>query len=587
MTTKIVRAIHFYCLVALWVASANVLSLAQFEQRSTRAYPGGDVEFALGDFNGDGKLDLVVLEHEVGKEISVLLGNGDGTFQPPRTISFPGGANWLASADVNNDGKLDLVVVGPTETGFPNVVGVLLGNGDGTFQAPVTSPVSALPFFVTVGDFNNDHKLDVAIIDPPYVSVLLGNGDGTFQAPNDNESFPVSTAEIAVGDFNNDNKLDVVAVGSSGSEADVGILLGNGNGTLQPSINTPLALFPDSVTTGDFNHDGNLDVAVGIRFSGATVLLGNGNATFQPGTYYPTDPGGGQILAADFNRDGKLDLLIDGGSPRWVAELVGNGDGTFSPPPSSGASAIRQSSNPQAQAVGSLAVGDLNGDGLPDAVTSSIFGAITLLNSGVAFFSPTSPIGFHSQLVNTASNPKNIKVTNTGSSVLTISSMKTSGEFHTTSGCGSSVAAGASCKISVIFETAVAGSHQGLITLHDSASSKPQVIELSGIGTALTLSPAALNFGSVKVGSKSPPQPFTVTNVSSYEVKISSIGLGGRDPQEFSETDNCVPQLAPNSSCTVNVTFTPTTTGTLTGQASPVAPGGSQPGDVSLTGKGT
>lgn len=574
LTRKIARSC---ALIALSVAFSSAFLFAQFEQRSVRQYPEEALSLAIGDFNGDGKLDIVI----VNGEVTVLLGNGDGTFQAPRNYSFSGLGYWVATGDFNGDGKLDLLV-----NTWTNSVVVLLGNGDGTFQPPIASSTTAQAVFVTVGDFNNDHKLDVAIIDPPYISVLLGNGDGTFQAPSDNDSFPVFPAEIAVGDLNNDRLLDVVVVGSSGSEADVGVLLGNGNGTLQPSINTSLALFPDSVTTGDFNHDGKLDVAVGIKFSGATVLLGNGNGTFQPGTYYATNGGGDQIMAADFKGDGNLDLVIVAGLPYWVAELVGNGDGTFSAPPSSHGAAPA-ASRTQPAAVGFIAVGDLNGDGQPDiALSSNIYGLVSLLDTGPAFFSPVTPVSFAAQPVDTISKPKAVKLTNTGAEALTISSMKTSGEFKTASTCGNSVASGASCKISVTFETATAGSHQGLITLNDSASSKPQVIELYGVGTALTLSPANLNFGSVKVGSKSSPQPFTVTNVSDYAVNISSITLGGRDPRDFSETDNCVPKLAANSTCTVNVTFAPTTTGTLTGQAYPVAPGGTQPGNVALTGKG-
>jgi len=118
------------------------------------------------------------------------------------------------------------------------------------------------------------------------VSVFLGNGDGTFQAPSDNNSFPDYPVWLAVGDFNNDHRPDVVVVGYFGSSTDMGVLLGKGDGTLQASLTYPLNAPPNSVAAGDFNHDGNLDVAVAFRFGGIAVLLGDGNGAFQPEVDY-------------------------------------------------------------------------------------------------------------------------------------------------------------------------------------------------------------------------------------------------------------------------------------------------------------
>lgn len=545
----------------LWVACAGDRALAQLETRSTTKMPYTPFSAVSGDFNGDGKLDIAVS----GGALSVLLGNGDGTFQKPVIYSSQLGIP-IAVGDFNGEGKLDLVVGGPG-----SAVSVFLGNGDGTFQAPLVSPTTEFPTFVAVGDFNHDHKLDLAIIDPPYISVLLGNGDGTFQAPIDNSSFPDYPVELAVGDFNNDHRLDVVVVGYFGSNADVGVLLGNGDGTLQPSLTYPVNFTPFFVATGDFNHDGNLDVAISEGGDVAAVLLGNGDGSFQPEVDY--SPAGGSVAVVDFNGDGNLDLVTAG-----VYLLLGNGDGTFRP----------SQLFPAGRKVWSMLVGDFNGDRKPDVVISdNILGEITMLNTGVVSFSPSPPLSFPSQLVNTTSGPKTVKLTNTGTATLSISSIKISGQFQASNTCGGSVAAGASCMISVTFGPKAAGWHNGLITIVDSASSKPQVIETLGLGTALKLLPTALNFGRQKVHTTSPPQQIMVTNESNATVTFTFVGIGGRDNNDFAETQNCGSQLAAGASCTASVTFTPTKAGARNAVAAFEVAGGANPTSADLTGTGT
>lgn len=278
-------------------------------------------------------------------------------------------------------------------------------------------------------------------------------------------------------------------------------------------------------------------------------------------------------MVTDFNGDGKLDLVSAG-----VYLLLGNGDGTFQP----------ATYYPVGRSFGSMLVGDFNGDHKLDVVMSdNILGEIMMLNTGAVNFSPSSPVSFPSQLINTTSCAKTVKLTNTGTTALSISSVKISGQFQSSNDCGNSVAAGASCIISVRFSPKTAGWRSGLVTIVDSASSRPQVIELAGLGTALKLSPKALAFGPQKVHTTSPPQQITVTNESNNAVTFTIIAIGGRDNNDFAETQNCGSQLGPGASCTASITFTPTKTGARSAVAAFEVAGGANPPSVVLTGTGT
>jgi hypothetical protein len=561
------------CAVVALLVFAGIAApaLAQFETRATHALPGEAFSIAVGDFNGDGELDIAVMDGQ----LSVLLGNGDGTFQAP--VNYPSVQGiWIAAADFNRDGKLDLVV--STNT---NAVSVLLGNGDGTFQSPLTSGLTASASFVAVGDFNNDKIPDLVVIDHPYISVLLGSGDGTFGPPSDNSSF-VGAQQLAAGDFNNDQKLDVVVVGFFGGSQNVGLLLGNGDGTLQNSLTYPITYTPNSVAVADFNHDGNLDAAIGGVGAEVTVLLGKGDGSFQSEVDYPTTGGGGEVSVADFNGDGKLDLAFSAAIPPGVNELFGNGDGTFQ-----GARFF-----PSGRFEGALGVGDFNADRKPDIIyLDRTLGAITLLNTGALSFSPSTPIGFPgAQLVNTTSPPEVVTLSNTGAVAVTIQSVAASGPFQTSNTCGGAIAAGANCTVSAVFEPKTAGPHRGLITLNDSASSKPQIIELSGRGTFVALSPNPLNFAPQKVGTTSPPQKISITNDGSTSLIISGIGVGGFNAKDFavSGTANCSNQkLAPGATCNVSVTFSPKKTGARSAKVFVNDSGAGSPETATATGTGT
>jgi len=537
-------------------------SWAQFEARSTRTIPGESLAIAAGDFNNDGKLDLAVQNGW----LEVALGNGDGTFQAPTKYSYLIGAS-LAVGDFNGDGNLDIVATSYST----NEVEVFLGNGDGTFQAPVTSATTEAPAFIVVGDFNGDHKLDIAIVDTPYISVLLGNGDGTFQSPHDNESF-VGPQYLAVGDFNNDHKLGVAVVGYFGGDDNLGILLGNGDGTLQSSITYPLSFTPDSIAVGDFNHDGNLDVVVGYL---VTVFLGNGDGTLQPGMEY----GGaaGDVVVSDFNGDGNLDIATQS-YPLGLGVFYGKGDGTFD---------VVQIFSTGPNGLSPI-VGDFNGDHKPDLAFLSLdIGAYIILNTGNAGFAPASPLRFSNQLLNTVSPAQAVTFTNVGKKSMSISSIKGSGQFKVSSTCGKSLTPGAACQINVTFAPTTQGSRTGLVTIADSASPKPQAIELSGAGTVVELSPSSLKFATQKVGTTSPAQQVQLTNTGTAPLNITKWTLHGLDPNDFSESNNCPSSLGGGASCTVNVTFDPTRTGARSAILYITDTGGGSPQMVILAGTGS
>ena len=559
----------FAVLLGLW--SNCTPAWAQFETRAANPFPEGVYSIATGDFNNDGKLDVVMM---VIGGFAVALGNGDGTFRPAVTYSTQL-AYSLAVADFNGDGNLDIVVA--DENLSPSTVSVYLGNGDGTFQTAVTSNTTSYNEFIAVGDFNGDGKPDIVVIENPHISVLLGKGDGTFGPPSDNDSF-VGVHWLTVADFNNDHKLDVLATGDFGSSRSIGVLLGNGDGTLQNSITASLEFVPLSVTAGDLNGDGKMDAILGYDLGGVGVFLGNGDGTLQPPVIYDTtDLSGVDVQVADLNRDGKLDVAIDAGS--GVDVFWGNGDGSLQPAEffDSGYG-------------GYTIVGDLNADHLPDFVMGTFYqGVVTMLNTGVVSFSPTAPLKFPAQLIHTTSTAQMVTLTNSGTASLSISSIKASGPFNERSTCGVALAAGAACTISAWFRPTTTGKLTGLITVVDSASSQPQFVELLGTGTGIEISPGSLNFGKQKVGTTSGSQVVTVTNVGSIAMRFRSISFGVGDWTDFSQTNDCISRaLEPGASCTVTVTFDPAKTGMLTTQLNvkQQSQPGASPKPITLTGTG-
>jgi hypothetical protein len=402
--------------------ASEILTLENLEERALLSflpavnYPIGPnsapFSVAVGDLRGNGIVDLVT-DNINTQTVSVLLGNGDGTFQAP--IEYALGANssqHLALGDVTGNGVLDIVVAGSNTS-------VLLGNGDGTFQPPLITHFGAalgqLADF-KLADVNGDGKLDLVAVNSvgaqPLLSVALGNGDGTFRYPYAFEAPGFIPSSIVTADFNGDGILDV-AIASSETFCDpetgycettgaVTIFLGTGAGLFgAPTVINPVP-GAGSIVAGDFNGDGILDLvtvnSTVDNHDSLSVMFGNGDGTFRS-PITSARPQGALVsaLVADFNGDGMLDIAAVNSSTNSVSLFLGTGDGTFMAPLDFGVDV----------APHGLAVADFNGDGFPDLVTANFGSArdVSVLINAADWSPPPDSTGlmpFQNRFINEA-----------------------------------------------------------------------------------------------------------------------------------------------------------------------------------------
>lgn len=335
---------------------------------STGALP---THIVVGDFNGDGKLDLAIA-NLVGNSVTIYLGNGNGTFGAASTLGVGLAPYGVALADLNGDGKLDLVVAnGSSGSTVGQTVTVLLGNGNGTFQTPRAYPSGTNPLAVVVGDLNSDGKLDLVVANAGSnnVSVLLGNGDGTFRTQ---VSYAVGANPVALSlvDLNSDSKPDLAVTNSNGNS--VSILLGRGDGTFAPATNFAAGSTPQGIAVGDFDGDGKVDIATGNVFDNVlSILQGNGDGTFLPPRTFATGLYPAAVAVGDLNGDGRPDLVISNYLVRSVSVLL---NGTTL---NSAATITAQTGTPQSALLNtpyatplSVVVRDASNATIPGAVVS-------------------------------------------------------------------------------------------------------------------------------------------------------------------------------------------------------------------------
>jgi hypothetical protein len=617
-----------------------------FQQPIAIGFPLPAPGLVVGDFNHDNYLDVACLDN-VNFEVVILLGDGKGNLTtrtdvpaPTLTNSDPnafGGVGGSAVADVNHDGKPDVVALQYTQdmAGFNGFITVFPGNGDGTFRQAVTSSVTNFGIGqMVLGDFNGDGKIDVATSQDPttgLVSVALGNGDGTFGTPIAN---PVNLSGMVIqdmigGDFNNDGKDDLAATVfiSANSTAQVYVFTSNGDGTFQPHLVDTAPAQSPSVAAGDFNHDGNLDLAATEASTatnpGVLVYLGKGDGTFNAGPTYVTGTQfTGGVQAADFNGDGKIDLTVS--TDTGLDFFAGNGDGTFQTlvktPTFLGSSSILVGdfNGDQKQDLASIAgtfnsavfigngdgtfqgpalfqiptnskglatVGDLNGDGTADLVQFGSVGnpvAVTAQSTSIWRSVPTihfsAPrIDFATQSAGTTSGASSITLVNNGNAPLSISKIAASGSFAQTNTCTGAVAIGKSCAVSVTFTPTSAGPATGALTFTDNAYPTTQSLVLTGLGNPSDFSVSASPSSDSIAAGAAATYTATVTPIDGFTgtVQLACTGAPTKATCTLSKTS-----VTLDGTNSVNVTVTVTTTAPTT--TSLVLPPSSSPFDNTL-----
>jgi hypothetical protein len=498
-------------------------------------YP--DLNTSVGDFNGDGKIDLAFGDSNANA-VAVVLGNGDGTFGAATKLSLP--STYVASltvvGDFNKDGKLDLIAGNNPALNAPAnetaVFSVFLGNGDGTFQNPVNYPIGSFLDSLAAGDVNGDGVLDIVMTSSTGLQVFLGKGDGTFASPVVTGGVAGSQSGMVIADVNGDSKLDLLLADGGGNLI---VVLGNGDGTFRAPVSySTSGTNSFSFSVGDFNGDGKLDAALGGDSSVVSILYGNGDGTFQPAVTYPAPISMGSV-AADFNGDGKLDLFIG-------------------------------------------------------AETSGLLGTVLLQGSFPVLGAVPGSLTFGQQPLNTTSAAQSVMLTNSGATVLTVTKIgltgTNAGDYAETTNCGATLAASASCQVSITFTPTAQGTRSATLAVSDNAPGSPQSLTITGTTTPapeLTLSPASLMFPGQYVGTSGLPQTITATNTGGATLTIASVKTSASD---FGVLNACGGSLAAGSSCSIGVFFDPSASGSRSGTLTIADDAGDSPQSVALAGTG-
>ena len=325
------------------------------------------IAVAVGDFNHDGKLDLVVVNQDQDT-LAVMLGNGNGTFATPVVHNLPPGVPLqVAVADFNNDGNLDVAVITGAVNGFASNVIVLLGTGNGSFGTPITTLSGVSGLTIKTADVNGDGKQDVLIGGSGSAAILNGKGDGTFETPVLLSSGSYQLVDVAAGDLNGDGRMDIVCA-IANPNAGIAVFLQNADGSFSAGqvLITQYAS-GTAVAVADFNGDGKLDVLLGAAQE-VQYLSGNGDGTLQQPVPVYGGLDTGPIALADFNRDGLMDFAAANYDTQYRLDVI------MEAPGADGSFGANVMSSATTTGTTGVAVGDFNGDGWPDVVTADSVG---------------------------------------------------------------------------------------------------------------------------------------------------------------------------------------------------------------------